>query len=69
MIKTVDYNLKTERGHLRVRVPVKQMEIFGEIRYEERFQNDREAFREARKIYKEKYPEEAREFYGDRVNL
>ncbi len=38
-------------------------EIFSEI--SDKYPEDRDAFREAKKRYIAQYPEEAREFYGD----
>jgi hypothetical protein len=64
-MKTVRYSLKTPTGHITVRVPVKQLEIYNVIRNQ--YLVDEEAFSEARRLYIEQYPEEAREFYGEKM--
>jgi hypothetical protein len=61
-METVKYNLRLESGTtLYIRIPLEMMQMYSQIR--DQYQPDEKAMMEAKKMFVQKYPEEADQYF------
>lgn len=68
MIETRGYCLHSGEAIFRLIVPVKQLEIVAELNSQKYSNSKWETMNESKRIYTERFPEEAKEFYKEKIH-